>query len=41
MSNHQTEADPAIIALLLEATNPHIAESMVKLLSTLQTQNLQ
>ncbi|XP_059440786.1 glycerol-3-phosphate acyltransferase ATS12, chloroplastic [Corylus avellana] len=28
MSNHQTEADPAIIALLLEATNPHIAESM-------------
>jgi hypothetical protein len=29
MSNHQTEADPAIIALLLEATNPQIAENMV------------
>uniref|UniRef100_A0A5B6Z309 Glycerol-3-phosphate acyltransferase, chloroplastic n=1 Tax=Davidia involucrata TaxID=16924 RepID=A0A5B6Z309_DAVIN len=28
ISNHQTEADPAIIALLLEATNPHIAENM-------------
>ncbi|XP_042952403.1 glycerol-3-phosphate acyltransferase ATS12, chloroplastic-like isoform X2 [Carya illinoinensis] len=28
MSNHQTEADPAIIALLLEARYPHIAESM-------------
>ncbi|KAK7855489.1 glycerol-3-phosphate acyltransferase [Quercus suber] len=28
MSNHQTEADPAIIALLLEATNPRIAENM-------------
>uniref|UniRef100_A0A2N9G274 Phospholipid/glycerol acyltransferase domain-containing protein n=1 Tax=Fagus sylvatica TaxID=28930 RepID=A0A2N9G274_FAGSY len=28
MSNHQTEADPAIIALLLEATNPQIAENM-------------
>ncbi|KAF8380748.1 hypothetical protein HHK36_028238 [Tetracentron sinense] len=26
ISNHQTEADPAIIALLLETTNPHIAE---------------
>ncbi|NP_001290538.1 glycerol-3-phosphate acyltransferase, chloroplastic [Elaeis guineensis] len=29
MSNHQTEADPAIIALLLERTNSHIAETMV------------
>ncbi|KAK2970119.1 hypothetical protein RJ640_017776 [Escallonia rubra] len=28
ISNHQTEADPAVIALLLEATNPHIAENM-------------
>ncbi|XP_020692692.1 glycerol-3-phosphate acyltransferase, chloroplastic isoform X2 [Dendrobium catenatum] len=28
-SNHQTEADPAVIALLLERTNPQIAESMV------------
>ncbi|KAL9242667.1 hypothetical protein vseg_016649 [Gypsophila vaccaria] len=28
MSNHQTEADPAVIALLLEETNPHIAENM-------------
>ncbi|XP_062073496.1 glycerol-3-phosphate acyltransferase ATS12, chloroplastic isoform X2 [Humulus lupulus] len=28
MSNHQTEADPAVIALLLEATNPHIAEKI-------------
>ncbi|XP_021887189.1 glycerol-3-phosphate acyltransferase, chloroplastic isoform X1 [Carica papaya] len=28
MSNHQTEADPAVIALLLEATNPSIAENM-------------
>ncbi|XP_047314498.1 glycerol-3-phosphate acyltransferase, chloroplastic-like [Impatiens glandulifera] len=29
MSNHQTEADPAIIALLLEATNPYIAENLI------------
>ncbi|GMH26781.1 hypothetical protein Nepgr_028624 [Nepenthes gracilis] len=29
ISNHQTEADPAIIALLLEKTNPHIAEDMI------------
>lgn len=28
-SNHQTEADPAIFALLLERTNPQIAESLV------------
>ncbi|KAG0460598.1 hypothetical protein HPP92_020895 [Vanilla planifolia] len=28
-SNHQTEADPAIIALLLEKTNPHLAEAMI------------
>ncbi|XP_057467159.1 glycerol-3-phosphate acyltransferase, chloroplastic isoform X2 [Actinidia eriantha] len=28
VSNHQTEADPAVIALLLEATHPHIAEKM-------------
>ncbi|KAJ7943878.1 Glycerol-3-phosphate acyltransferase, chloroplastic [Quillaja saponaria] len=28
MSNHQSEADPAIIALLLEKTNPHIAENL-------------
>ncbi|KAA8525837.1 hypothetical protein F0562_007692 [Nyssa sinensis] len=28
ISNHQSEADPAVIALLLEATNPHIAENM-------------
>nr|DAD17883.1 TPA_asm: hypothetical protein HUJ06_019346 [Nelumbo nucifera] len=29
ISNHQTEADPVIIALLLEKTNPHIAENMI------------
>lgn len=29
MSNHQSEADPAIIALLLESTHPHLAENMV------------
>ncbi|XP_024030498.1 glycerol-3-phosphate acyltransferase, chloroplastic isoform X2 [Morus notabilis] len=29
ISNHQTEADPAVIALLLEATNPHLAENMI------------
>ncbi|KAA8522005.1 hypothetical protein F0562_012681 [Nyssa sinensis] len=28
ISNHQTEADPAIIALLLEATNPRISENI-------------
>jgi len=28
MSNHQTEADPAIIALLLERSNPRISENM-------------
>jgi len=29
MSNHQTEADPAIIALLLEKSNPWISENIV------------
>ncbi|CAL1376129.1 unnamed protein product [Linum trigynum] len=29
ISNHQTEADPAVIALLLERTNPHIAENLI------------
>nr|XP_027084105.1 glycerol-3-phosphate acyltransferase, chloroplastic-like isoform X1 [Coffea arabica] len=29
MSNHQTEADPAVIALLLESTNPNLAENMI------------
>ncbi|KAK6122560.1 hypothetical protein DH2020_043697 [Rehmannia glutinosa] len=29
ISNHQTEADPAVIALLLESTNPFIAENMI------------
>ncbi|XP_066344125.1 glycerol-3-phosphate acyltransferase, chloroplastic-like [Miscanthus floridulus] len=29
MSNHQTEADPAIISLLLEKTNPWISENIV------------
>lgn len=29
MSNHQTEADPAVIALLLEATHPYIAENLI------------
>jgi glycerol-3-phosphate O-acyltransferase len=29
MSNHQTEADPAIIALLLEKSNPWICENIV------------
>ncbi|XP_052171370.1 glycerol-3-phosphate acyltransferase, chloroplastic-like isoform X2 [Diospyros lotus] len=28
MSNHQTEADPAAISLLLEATHPYIAENI-------------
>eukprot|EP00262_Sarcandra_glabra_P000876 TRINITY_DN1091_c0_g1_i1.p1 TRINITY_DN1091_c0_g1~~TRINITY_DN1091_c0_g1_i1.p1 ORF type:complete len:454 (-),score=86.48 TRINITY_DN1091_c0_g1_i1:389-1750(-) len=28
ISNHQTEADPAVIALLLETTNPQVAEMM-------------
>ncbi|KAL3497905.1 hypothetical protein ACH5RR_040637 [Cinchona calisaya] len=28
ISNHQTEADPAVIALLLESTNPNLAENM-------------
>ncbi|XP_009348486.2 glycerol-3-phosphate acyltransferase, chloroplastic-like isoform X4 [Pyrus x bretschneideri] len=28
ISNHQTEADPAVIALLLESTNRHLAEKM-------------
>ncbi|XP_039806258.1 glycerol-3-phosphate acyltransferase, chloroplastic-like isoform X2 [Panicum virgatum] len=28
MSNHQTEADPAIIALLLEKSNPWISENI-------------
>jgi len=31
MSNHQTEADPAIISLLLEKTNPWISENIVRL----------
>ncbi|XP_051137109.1 glycerol-3-phosphate acyltransferase, chloroplastic [Andrographis paniculata] len=29
ISNHQTEADPAVIALLLESTHPFIAENMI------------
>ncbi|WVZ57789.1 hypothetical protein U9M48_008131 [Paspalum notatum var. saurae] len=29
MSNHQTEADPAIISLLLEKTNPWISENII------------
>lgn len=29
MSNHQTEADPAVIALLLEKTSPHLTENMI------------
>ncbi|CAI9290970.1 unnamed protein product [Lactuca saligna] len=29
ISNHQTEADPAVIALLLETTNPHISENII------------
>ncbi|KAK3446061.1 hypothetical protein EUGRSUZ_A01818 [Eucalyptus grandis] len=28
ISNHQTEADPAVIALLLEGTHSHIAENV-------------
>ncbi|CAK9173448.1 unnamed protein product [Ilex paraguariensis] len=28
MSNHQSEADPAVIPLLLETTNPNIAENL-------------
>jgi len=30
MSNHQTEADPAIISLLLETRLPYIAENLVQ-----------
>ncbi|KAJ9537015.1 hypothetical protein OSB04_029748 [Centaurea solstitialis] len=29
ISNHQTEADPAVIALMLETTNPHISENII------------
>ncbi|KAK8627739.1 hypothetical protein V6N13_135341 [Hibiscus sabdariffa] len=29
ISNHQTEADPIIISLLLEKTNPQLTESMI------------
>ncbi len=29
LANHQTEADPQIISLLLERTHPHIAEKMI------------
>nr|XP_025651245.1 glycerol-3-phosphate acyltransferase, chloroplastic-like isoform X2 [Arachis hypogaea]XP_025697898.1 glycerol-3-phosphate acyltransferase, chloroplastic-like isoform X2 [Arachis hypogaea] len=29
MSNHQTEADPAVIALLIEKKAPHLAENMI------------
>nr|XP_043627898.1 glycerol-3-phosphate acyltransferase, chloroplastic [Erigeron canadensis] len=29
ISNHQSEADPAVIALLLERTNPRISESII------------
>ncbi|KAL6543999.1 Glycerol-3-phosphate dehydrogenase [NAD(+)] [Orobanche gracilis] len=29
ISNHQTEADPAVLALLLESNNPIIAENMI------------
>lgn len=29
ISNHQTEADPAVIALLLETSSPHIAENLI------------
>lgn len=35
MSNHQTEADPAVIALLLEARLPYIAENLVQFASYL------
>ncbi|KAJ7544623.1 hypothetical protein O6H91_09G086200 [Diphasiastrum complanatum] len=29
LSNHQTEADPAVIALLLESTHPYLAENLI------------
>ncbi|XP_071737435.1 glycerol-3-phosphate acyltransferase, chloroplastic [Rutidosis leptorrhynchoides] len=29
ISNHQSEADPAVIALLLEKTHPHISENII------------
>ncbi|XP_031125001.1 glycerol-3-phosphate acyltransferase ATS12, chloroplastic-like isoform X2 [Ipomoea triloba] len=29
ISNHQTEADPAVIALLLDSTHPYLAENMI------------
>lgn len=32
MSNHQTEADPAVIALLLESTSSFIAENLVTII---------
>ncbi|KAL6515124.1 hypothetical protein OROHE_018756 [Orobanche hederae] len=32
ISNHQTEADPAVLALLLESNNPIIAENMVSMI---------
>lgn len=31
VSNHQTEADPAVIALLLETACPYIAENLVNM----------
>lgn len=30
LSNHQTEADPAVIALLLEHSHPFLAENLVR-----------
>lgn len=30
LSNHQTEADPAVMALLLEHSHPFLAENMVR-----------
>lgn len=30
LSNHQTEADPAVMALLLEHTHPYLAENLVQ-----------
>ena len=29
LANHQTEADPAVMALLLESSHPYISENLV------------
>lgn len=29
LANHQTEADPAVMALLLESSHPYVSENLV------------